>query len=349
MVGVSDQDRTASKPLDRQPSVVLPDKIMGLVGAGVATPDLVSTPVARLARLDRQPGEERRQKVAAQVRRARTTFGIPEGQEPIGEQVEQAQAEMMAEALKPLHDPKLRDLLVNPKRSLEQVIDEVTQDELIQAGFDTNVIALVRHALDPAAPIVPYAMAVEERHGEWLAEREAQGANFTSEQRQWLGAIKDRIARSLRIDEGRLRARPSGPAPRRLRAGRLGLELAAVVVPFGRDLVDHDAIAGRGPHAGQVLQPGGGLRVWVGTTRGLVSTSNLPQAQGHRDRRPDLPSHSLNARRGISTASSCPLPRPGSGQDPASEGPALTTCRPASSPRAAPTRWTRRGRRADPG
>ena len=40
-VGVSEQDKTATKPLDRQPSVPL-DKILGLVAAGVANPDLVS-------------------------------------------------------------------------------------------------------------------------------------------------------------------------------------------------------------------------------------------------------------------------------------------------------------------
>ena len=53
-VGVSEQDKTATKPLDRQPFVPL-DKILGMVAAGVATPDVVSTLAARLARLGRQP------------------------------------------------------------------------------------------------------------------------------------------------------------------------------------------------------------------------------------------------------------------------------------------------------
>ncbi len=52
-VGVSEQDKTFAKPLDRQPSVPL-DKILGLVAAGVASSDLVSALAARLARLDRQ-------------------------------------------------------------------------------------------------------------------------------------------------------------------------------------------------------------------------------------------------------------------------------------------------------
>jgi type I restriction enzyme R subunit len=41
-VGVSERDKTATKPLDRQPSVPL-DKILGLVAAGAASEDLVST------------------------------------------------------------------------------------------------------------------------------------------------------------------------------------------------------------------------------------------------------------------------------------------------------------------
>ncbi len=165
---------------------------------------------------------------------------------------------MMAEALKPLHDPKLRDLIVTMKKSLEQVIDEVTQDDLILAGYDarslekaqalvsdfrvfieankdeleaiqvlysrpyraglrfrqvkelaealkrpplsaspervwqafeaiepdavkgkggkslTDLIALVRHALDPASPIVPFATTVEERYRKWFDEQEGR-------------------------------------------------------------------------------------------------------------------------------------------------------------------------------
>jgi type I restriction enzyme R subunit len=305
-IGVSEQDKSASKPLDRQPSVPL-DRIMGLVAAGVASPDLVSTLAARLARLGRQLDHHQHQKIAdqaggtnlpaltagllgsldpdAQAQRAREVFRLPEDQEPTVEQVEQVQATMMAEALKPLHNPKLRDLIVTMKKSLEQVIDEVTQDELIQAGYDarslekaqalvtdfrqfieanrgeleaievlnsrpyraglrfrqvkelaeavrrpplsaspervwqafesvephavkgkggkhlTDLIALVRHAIDPATPIVPFATTVQERYGQWLVDQQARGVTFTTDQKQWLDAIRDHIARSLRIDE----------------------------------------------------------------------------------------------------------------------------------------------------
>jgi DNA invertase Pin-like site-specific DNA recombinase len=70
----------------------------------------------------------------------------------------------------------------------------------------TDLIDLVRHALDPATPIVPFATTVEQRYGAWLTEQEGRGIIFTAEQRQWLDAIKDHLARSLRIDEDQARS-----------------------------------------------------------------------------------------------------------------------------------------------
>jgi type I restriction enzyme R subunit len=65
----------------------------------------------------------------------------------------------------------------------------------------TDVISLVKHAIDPGEPLRPYAAEVQERYEHWLAEQEAAGASFTPEQKQWLDAIKDHIATSLRIEQ----------------------------------------------------------------------------------------------------------------------------------------------------
>jgi type I restriction enzyme R subunit len=191
---------------------------------------------------------------------------------------------MVTAALKPFHNPKLRNRIVEITKSLEQVIDEITPDKLLEAGFSpqareralglvrnfrqfiednkdeleairllyshpyraglryqhvkelaaalkkpplattpatvwsafqaveprqvkgkggkqlVDLIALVRHALDPATPLAPFAMTVEERYRQWLAEKEAQGLKLTPEQRQWLDAIKDHIAGCLRME-----------------------------------------------------------------------------------------------------------------------------------------------------
>jgi type I restriction enzyme R subunit len=42
---------------------------------------------------------------------------------------------------------------------------------------------------------------VQQRYEQWLEEQAQKGVVFTEEQRQWLDAIKDHIAKSLRIDE----------------------------------------------------------------------------------------------------------------------------------------------------
>jgi len=50
-------------------------------------------------------------------------------------ELEALRAKIVQEALKPLHDPKLRNLLVEVKKKNEITIDHVSQDEVIEAGF----------------------------------------------------------------------------------------------------------------------------------------------------------------------------------------------------------------------
>ncbi len=301
-VGVCEQDKTSSKPLDREPTVSF-DKLMKMVATGMTHADIVSTLAARLARLDRQLTDDQREEITeaaggADLRgltasllgsidpdqtahRAAETFGP----EPTEQQVSQAEQELMGEALTPFHDPKLRDLVVNIRRSLEQVIDEDSQDELLQAGFDAralqraqslvtdfrqfiednkeelealkllytqpyrsglrfkhikelaaalerppltaplprlwqafeavepemvkghggnklvDVIALVRHAIDPATPLEPFPTTVDQRYQAWLVEQQDAGIVFSVEQQRWLDAIRDHIASSLSIEQ----------------------------------------------------------------------------------------------------------------------------------------------------
>ncbi|HUQ69946.1 MAG TPA: DEAD/DEAH box helicase family protein [Planctomycetaceae bacterium] len=233
------------------------------------------------------------------------------------DQLTQVEQQQMAAALKPFHNPQLRDAVLQAKRSLEQVIDEQTPDQLLRAGFDAqalekakslvtsfrqfladhkddiealqvlysvphragltfrhvrelaaklnqppfyvdpqrpdslarlwqahelvdaasrrvphpssspddaerapppsrnepgtknaagrrvylvDIIAMVRHALRPDTPLAPIGVTVEERHQQWLADKEQAGLTFTADQRKWLDAIKDHIATSLEID-----------------------------------------------------------------------------------------------------------------------------------------------------
>ena len=43
-----------------------------------------------------------------------------------------------------------------------------------------DVIALVRHALDPDTTLAPVMLTVEERYQRWLLDQEAAGAKFTA-------------------------------------------------------------------------------------------------------------------------------------------------------------------------
>jgi len=318
-VGVCEDEKTATKPLDRKPSVPL-DKILNFVAAGAANDDVVSTLASRLARLDQEVDPIQQaaiQKASggqsltelgagllksidpdANTKLAVEKFKVPAGQEPTEEQIALVEREQMATALKPFHDPKLRDSILAAKLSLEQVIDEQTPDQLIRAGFDAealekaksmltsfkkfiddnkddiealkvlysvpyraglkfrqikelasklnqppffvdptrpesltrlwqayqvvepdkvrgkggkqlvDVVALVRHAIDPNTLLAPVGMTVEERYQQWIAEKQAAGITFTADQRKWLDAIKDHIASSLNIEQDDLEEVP---------------------------------------------------------------------------------------------------------------------------------------------
>lgn len=167
-VGVCEQDKTPSRPLDRKPSVPL-DKVMSAVGAGAVDSDLVSTLAARLARLDREIDDNERERIARNANgddlkslssallasidpdrnamRAAERFELADGQEPTHAQLAQVEQEEMRKALKPFLNPALRNTILEIRASLEQTIDEVTPDRLVRAEFD-------RAALDKAKSLV---------------------------------------------------------------------------------------------------------------------------------------------------------------------------------------------------
>lgn len=74
-----------------------------------------------------------------------------------------------------------------------------TRDQKLSASL-LDIISVIRHILDPKQPLRPFAETVDDRYGAWLANKAAAGIDFTPVQRTWLDAIKDHIARSLRVD-----------------------------------------------------------------------------------------------------------------------------------------------------
>jgi len=122
-------------------------------------PDVVSTLAARLARLQSQFSNSQLEEIAAIAgqslpsltanlfesidpdvtdRLARERFQIAADVEPTEAQLDAVEGDRMTEALSPFLDPQLREAILSAKTLIEQVVDEVTQDELISAGFDAG-------------------------------------------------------------------------------------------------------------------------------------------------------------------------------------------------------------------
>ncbi len=154
-VGITDTDLADTQPLERKPGVSF-RKLLDHVAVGGTDPELYSSLASRLARLDRRCDAEDRKRIrtAAGVElpeitgailraldpdvveeHARDAHAIAPAAAPAPAQLEAAQRRLLAQATRPLaENPELRATLLELKRKFEQVIDEVSQDELLFAG-----------------------------------------------------------------------------------------------------------------------------------------------------------------------------------------------------------------------
>ena len=138
-VGVCEQDKTDSAPMDAKKSVPF-DKLLQAVALGNVEPEVLSSVAARLARLDRELTEPDRLRIAQASGGASLkdlARGLVDALNPdTYADLSPADADqVMIKAVKPLCDPALRNLLMDLKKKAEQIIDTVTQDQLIEADF----------------------------------------------------------------------------------------------------------------------------------------------------------------------------------------------------------------------
>ena len=145
-VGVCERDKTDSRPMDQKKSVPL-DKLLQAVALGNVEPEVISSVAARLARLDRDIGEKDKDRVVEAsggyglkdlsrrlVDALNGDFKAPAtDMAPAGEGGELRAT--LIEAARPLSDPALRDLLLRLRQQADMVVDTVTADRLIEAGF----------------------------------------------------------------------------------------------------------------------------------------------------------------------------------------------------------------------
>ena len=305
-VGLSDVRLADTQPLERKKAVSF-KVLLEHVAMGGTDPAMLSSLASRLARLDRQCGPEERERIAEasggtttgaishaivegldpdrQVAKACSMFDLPAGDEPTEQQVIQAATTLLKQAAEPIATkPRLRQLLQDIKRQMEQLIDDISVDELIAAGASeegkqkamslvdsferfiadnkdeidaiqcfygtpyakrlrfgdlktladeikapprawtpeklwrayetldkdrvrgastqrllTDLVSLVRFAMDQDDELAPFSEHVRERFDHWLVQQRTAGRNFTPEQVRWLEMIRDHIATSVEM------------------------------------------------------------------------------------------------------------------------------------------------------
>lgn len=324
-VGVCERDKTDSRPMDQKKSVPL-DALLQAVSLGNVEPEVLSSVAVRLARLDAQLTDAEQARVlteAGGLGLKELSRGIVQALDPREDRTPQEAETALRNAVKPLSNPALRTLILGLKQQKELVIDTVTQDRVLEAGFSeaareraqgivqsfeafiaqhrdeitalqilynrptkaplkfedlkalastlqapphlwtesqlwqayaaldasrvkgasrrrilTDLVSLVRYAMQQENELVPYPERVAANLKAWMAQQQAAGKGFTDEQRWWLEKMAEHIASNLGIE-----AEDFGYAPFDQRGGLgrvhqlFGAELPKVIDALNRELV----------------------------------------------------------------------------------------------------------------
>ena len=168
-VGVCERDKTISPPLERKPSVST-RKLLQMAAMGMVHADLVSSLASRLARLGHRADEAQAARIAKEAdgaslegltgalltsidpqlahEAAMEKYGLSEDEDPTSAQLDTAEHERMAVALKPLTKPGLRRAIIEIAQSLDQIIDEAAIDVLLDFGHSEAAVESARSKLD---------------------------------------------------------------------------------------------------------------------------------------------------------------------------------------------------------
>jgi type I restriction enzyme R subunit len=166
-VGVTESDFNDTQPLDRQKTVSL-KKLLDQVASGVRDPDVISSIAGRLARLDRVISTDDRAALAEVadgvdltdlVRVFAESVDIDVawtaaveangGADPTDEQLAAVRSDLLERAGRILAErPAFRQKLLDVRRSYVQVLDETSQDEVIEAGFSRDATDRARSTVD---------------------------------------------------------------------------------------------------------------------------------------------------------------------------------------------------------
>jgi len=153
-VGVCESDKTDSRPLERKPGISF-DKLLLSIALGNRDTDSITSLAGRLAKLDREIEDKDRREIEKEaegktlktiinnlldatdpdkvVEKAKEIFKTDE---PTEEQINKATQTLINQACAPFDKPGLRNLLIEIKKRNEQIIDTISKDRVILAGFD---------------------------------------------------------------------------------------------------------------------------------------------------------------------------------------------------------------------
>lgn len=154
-IGVTETAKgTDVRPLERRPTVAF-DSLLSMVHFGSRDPDTLTTLASRLSRLDRQLDEKDRQTIReasggrdpSELANALLDAVDPDKQRqhaaeasgtdsPTEAQIQEAASALAERACKPFDAPQLRNTLTSLKQRSEQVIDAVSIDKVLYAGYD---------------------------------------------------------------------------------------------------------------------------------------------------------------------------------------------------------------------
>jgi len=154
-VGVCEQDKTDARPMEKKPGIAF-DKLLQAVALGNTEEDVLTSIAGRLARMEHRITKEDEQaisKASGGLSLKDLSRRLVESLDPDrfppspleGEgKGEGAAQQARRDAVTPLHDPKLRELLIEIKKKNELTIDHVSQDQVIEAGFSADALARAR-------------------------------------------------------------------------------------------------------------------------------------------------------------------------------------------------------------
>jgi type I restriction enzyme R subunit len=157
-VGVCEEDKTDSRPMDQKKSVPF-EKLLQAVALGNTEPEVISSVAARIARLMKRLDEPEKAEIEKHThgaslkdltnnlmasldadRHVEKAKQESKTEQPNKEQIRQAKKNLIQEAVKPLFNPDLRNLLVEFHKKTEQTIDHISQDRVIEAGFSADAL-----------------------------------------------------------------------------------------------------------------------------------------------------------------------------------------------------------------